>query len=381
MNRIALLAVSSLLFPFFSTTSSESPRPASLPVEEQKIQAAILLDVSGSMDGLIEQAKAQLWNMVSVMGRAKCENGNPKIEIALYEYGRTTNERNKGYIKQISPFTADLDKLSAELFKLTTNGGDEYCGQVIYTSLNELGWDKGKDHYKVIFIAGNEDFLQGTVTYTRACEEARKKGVIVNTIYCGNREQGIREHWNLAGECGSGSFTHIDQNAKFIDIPTPYDSVLFSLNTQLNNTYIHYGRDGERAYEQQAGVDKLNAGISREVAAKRVSVKGRNSLYNNASWDLIDAVKADSTILEKVELKTLPASLRNKSRAEIENVVRQKSLERILIQQRIAGLSVEREGYVARERIKIAGEKTSTLESEIERIIRDQAKRFNMKIE
>mgnify|MGYP003492397680 FL=1 len=28
-----------------------------------KIQAAILLDVSGSMDGLIEQAKAQLWNM------------------------------------------------------------------------------------------------------------------------------------------------------------------------------------------------------------------------------------------------------------------------------------------------------------------------------
>ena len=34
-----------------------------------KIQVAILLDVSNSMDGLIEQAKAQLWNMVSVMGR------------------------------------------------------------------------------------------------------------------------------------------------------------------------------------------------------------------------------------------------------------------------------------------------------------------------
>ena len=32
-----------------------------------KIQAAILLDVSNSMDGLIEQAKAQLWTMVNVM--------------------------------------------------------------------------------------------------------------------------------------------------------------------------------------------------------------------------------------------------------------------------------------------------------------------------
>ena len=36
-----------------------------------KIQAAILLDVSNSMDGLIAQAKAQLWNMVSVMGKNK----------------------------------------------------------------------------------------------------------------------------------------------------------------------------------------------------------------------------------------------------------------------------------------------------------------------
>ncbi|HEY5771312.1 MAG TPA: hypothetical protein VIS75_01740, partial [Chitinophagaceae bacterium] len=34
-----------------------------------KIQAAILLDVSNSMDGLIGQAKNQLWNMVSVLSK------------------------------------------------------------------------------------------------------------------------------------------------------------------------------------------------------------------------------------------------------------------------------------------------------------------------
>ena len=108
----------------------------------QKIQVAILLDVSNSMDGLIEQAKLQLWNMVSTMGKAKCINGKaPDIEIALYEYGRTTNAVKDGYVKQISPFTRDLDKLSQQLFNLTTMGGDEYCGQVIYTSLNQLDWD------------------------------------------------------------------------------------------------------------------------------------------------------------------------------------------------------------------------------------------------
>ena len=51
-----------------------------------KIQAAILLDVSGSMNGLIEQAKAQLWTMVSTMGRVQCNGVTPQIEIALYEY-------------------------------------------------------------------------------------------------------------------------------------------------------------------------------------------------------------------------------------------------------------------------------------------------------
>src|SRR6186713_2128025 len=90
-----------------------------------KIQAAVLLDVSNSMDGLIEQAKAQLWNMVSVMGKAKCDGVSPQIEIALYEYGRSSNSVTDGYVKQINGFMSDLDQLSQNLFKLTTNGGDE----------------------------------------------------------------------------------------------------------------------------------------------------------------------------------------------------------------------------------------------------------------
>lgn len=126
------------LFTVFSFFSFGQNKPAgSIPAPEftHKIQAAILLDVSNSMDGLIEQAKAQLWNMVNVLGKVKCENGLPKIEIALYEYGRNTNDPDKGYIKQISPFTRDLDKLSVKLHGLITSGGDEFCGQVIHTCL------------------------------------------------------------------------------------------------------------------------------------------------------------------------------------------------------------------------------------------------------
>jgi len=64
--------------------------------------------------------------------------------------------------------------------------------------------------------------LQGDVVYTKACAEAKSKGVIVNTIYCGDRMQGIREHWNLNAECGDGSFTNINQEQGSKRYQTPY---------------------------------------------------------------------------------------------------------------------------------------------------------------
>lgn len=346
-----------------------------------KIQAAILLDVSGSMDGLIEQAKSQLWTMVSTLGKATCTNGaSPQVELALYEYGRTDNNAAKGFVKQLSPFTNDLDEVSKILFGLRTNGGDEYCGQVIFTSLDELKWDTSSQNYKVIFIAGNEDFLQGNLHYTQACTKAKTKGVIVNTIYCGDRMQGIREHWNLAGECGNGSFTNINQDAKEPDIPTPFDNILITLNQKLNTTYIGYGYFGEENKTRQEEVDKLNE-YSSSVSAKRVAAKAKSNVYNNASWDLVDAVKADSGYFSKVDMKTLPDSLKNKTRLQLQQFVKTKADERNKIQKEIENTNLSREKFIAAEKAKSVNNKNEqTLESEVEKIIKLQAKRFNMVI-
>ena len=351
----------------------------------QKIQVAILLDVSNSMDGLIEQAKLQLWNMVSTMGKAKCTNGKaPDIEIALYEYGRTTNAVKDGYVKQISPFTRDLDKLSQQLFNLTTMGGDEYCGQVIYTSLNQLDWDANPNNYKVIFIAGNEDFLQGNLHYTKSCTEAKNKGVIVNTIYCGNRLDGIREHWNLGAECGNGSFTNINQDAKIEDIPTPYDSLLFSMNDKLNGTYIAYGNAGAGKLAMQSQVDQMNYSKNKNAAAKRVGVKGNNNLYKNESWDLVDRDETEKNdeYLTKLDKKSLPAALQNKSTAELKKIITEKKTERGTIQKQIETINTQREVFIAAERKKNASNNVNaTLETEVEKMIKEQAKRYKMIIE
>lgn len=349
------------------------------PNSQSKIQAAILLDVSGSMSGLIEQAKAQLWNMVSIMGKAQCYGKTPEIEIALYEYGRPGNDVKSGYIKQLSAFTTDLDKLSQELFSLSTDGGDEYCGKVIFTSLEQLKWDTSASSYKVIFIAGNEDFLQGNIHYTRSCSEAKKKGVIVNTIYCGDRLQGIREHWNLSGECGNGSYTNINHNAAIEEIPTPYDSLLLTYNDQLNGTYISYGYAGADAYLAQGKVDQLNYSLSRSVAVKRVTVKGKKELYKNSTWDAVDAATEDAKFIEKLDKQTLSDSLKNKSNEELKLVIAEKKKARTTIQNEIGKLSAQRDAYIATEKAKKAVlSNEPTLETEIEKIIKTQARLYNM---
>jgi hypothetical protein len=361
---------------------SKPKTPITHKLENRKIQAAILLDVSNSMDGLIGQAKAQLWNMVTTLGRAQCTDKTiPQVEVALYEYGRSSNDVSKGYVKQLSSFTQDLDSVSRILFGLNTNGGDEYCGQVIFTSIDELKWDAAPDNYKVIFIAGNEDFLQGNVLYTSACAKAKQKGVIVNTIYCGDRMQGIREHWNLLGECGNGSFTNINSDAKEIEIPTPYDTTLIVLNDKLNNTYIGYGVNGDEYKMRQTKMDQANMAMSYGAGMQRVSAKAMGNVYNNASWDMIDASKADSMYFKKLDKKTLPDSLKNKTTEQLELIVKQKATERFAVQQEIMTVNANRSKYIAAEKAKAVNNNTGqTLESAIEQTVKEQVKRFNMRI-
>ena len=349
----------------------------------QKIQVAILLDVSGSMQGLIEQAKSQLWNMVNILSKVKCETGLPEIEVALFEYGRTTNDSNEGFIKHIIGFTKELDKVYSELSPLKTDGGDEFCGYVINTSLDKLQWDVSPSSYKVIFIAGNESFLQGNVSYITACKKAQEKAVIVNTIYCGSRDMGIKENWNLGGECGNGSYTNIDQNAKEEYIPSPYDNMITSLNEKINKTYVYYGEDGEEGYIGMRRFDTIPVhdanDISKIMQYKVVKADGR--FRNDGRWDLVTAYEKDSTGRLKYDKNTLADSLKNKSTEEINKIIKAKAGERNQIRSQMSETARKRDRYI--DSVKSRRDKAApqTLESEIEKIIKRQITLFKMRIE
>ncbi len=379
MKPIAITSLAILMLSFiFAKTPPEKTKETPPISDTPRVQVAILLDVSGSMDGLIEQAKSQLWSMVETLGKASCQGVRPNIEIALYEYSRPTWGAKANFIKQIRPFTTDLDELSAELFKLHTDGGDEYCGAVMVQSLNELQWDASPNLYKVIFIAGNESFKQGSVPYTDACILAKQKGVIINTIYCGDYQTGITEFWNMNGECGSGTYSNINQNEKGEDIRTPQDSMIYALNSKLNGSYVTYNSVGSSKMALQKSMDVANESVSASVGIKRATVKANKGAYRNTGWDLVDAYQADSTVIAKLDRNYLPAEVKDKSATEIKQYVVQKTAERSIIQKQINGLVMEREKYVAKVRAENATATGQTLENTVQTLIKTQAAKFNI---
>ncbi|HVJ45868.1 MAG TPA: vWA domain-containing protein, partial [Luteolibacter sp.] len=238
-------------------SAKEDPKPGTDPRPDQnKVQIAILLDTSSSMDGLIDQAKSQLWKVVNTFTAAKRDGETPFVEVALYEYGNSGLSVANQYIRLVEPLGRDLDELSRELFALKTNGGEEYCGAVIQRSLSDLDWDKSKETYKVIFIAGNEPFTQGSVDARSACKEAISKGVIVNTIHCGNREEGIRGSWHDGAALAEGKYLVIDQDKAVAAIPAPQDKEIAELGIELNKTYIGYGGKREESKLKQTAADQ-----------------------------------------------------------------------------------------------------------------------------
>ncbi|TXE06343.1 VWA domain-containing protein [Seonamhaeicola algicola] len=340
---------------------------------KQFIKVALLLDTSNSMDGLIDQAKAQLWDIVNELSYAKCGTKKPNLKIALYEYGNDRLNSNEGYIRQVLPFSDDLDDISKELFSLTTNGGNEYCGAVIQTSINQLHWGNNPDDLKRIFIAGNEPFTQGNINYKDAATNANEKDITVNTIFCGNYNQGITSYWKDGAQLTQGNYMAIDHNKATVHIASPYDDAILILNQQLNKTYIAYGKRGVTKMALQAEQDANAQGYSKANAVKRTISKSSH-LYKNKSWDLVDAVEDEEIVVETLKEEALPDVLKGKNKAEIKAYIAKKKAERTEIQKKIQDLHAKRSRYISE---KSKANSSNGLENAMTKAIKTQAKKKN----
>ena len=371
-NKITLAAI---FFAFAISSFAAAPRRDEAPAK-QSIMLALLLDTSNSMDGLIDQAKSQLWKIVNELAGARCDDSSrPTIRIALYEYGNSGLPATLGYIRQVSPLTGDLDVISEKLFALRTNGGNEFCGQVIKTSLDELEWSTSGADLKMIFIAGNEPFTQGEIPYRVACSLAKQRDVVVNTIFCGAYGEGVETEWKSGATITGGTYMSIEQDRKTVYIQTPYDERIDALNNKLNDTYLYYGRSGESKKALQSAQDTNAESYGKANKAERAISKSSHA-YNNSSWDLVDAAKNDQRVIEEAKESELPQEMKGMNIQQRKDYVTTKSKERSGIQQEIQDLSVKRQQYIDANTPK--DQKDAMLDAAMINSIKERAKTKNM---
>jgi len=367
-----------LVLLFFFCFSSFGIQSVSASKRIPLIQVALLLDTSNSMDGLISQAKSQLWKFVNELADAEQDGREPMLYVALYEYGNNGLSSSSGYIRQVTPFTYDLDKISEELFGLTTNGGSEYCGAVIKDATKKLKWSKYRNDLKIVFIAGNEEFTQGEVNYKDAGGLAKSKGIVVNTIYCGNFKQGVETKWKDGAIITGGEYMNIDQDKKAVHISSPQDKEIEKLGLSLNKTYIPYGAEGESSFARQAA-QETNAKMAAPGAPLQRSVAKASKYYRATSWDLVDAVKENKVDIEKIKKEELPKNMQKMNMVERKKYVAKETKKRTEIQNKIKKLNADRKKYVAKKMRELSSKGMDTLDAAMIRALRKQASQKNYK--
>lgn len=328
------------------------------------IDLCICLDTSGSMNGLIDAARARLWDIVNDLALAK---PTPKLRVALLTFGNNGHAPEKGWVKVETDFTDDLDMVSKALFALTTNGGEEYVGRVLDAAAKELTWTASTPNtatneqpLQIVMVAGNESADQDrTVSFRDACKALITRGIVVNPVYCGPPEDSLAPAWREVATLSDGHFAAIDQSLGALAVSTPFDDELAKLSSAMNLTYVPYGAKGEWSVANQTAQDLNAAGLNSAVAAQRCVSKG-GELYDNRGWDLVDACRQADFKLETVKDEELPEAMRLMTLDQRKAHIAELDKQREALKKQVAELGQKRQHFVDEENNKAAdaGRKT-----------------------
>ena len=351
MTRIASI-VSLALAGTLAAQGPMSPLPVTAPVSPAasiagsgQIDLVLCLDISGSMNGLIDAARQNLWAVVNEMATLKPE---PQLRVALLTFGCSAHDQEVGWVKTEIEFTHDLDKISERLFALTTNGGEEYVARVVKAATEQLDWSKDPNALKLLFVAGNEAATQDPQFTTEAsCRAAIARGIVVNSIYCGDAQDQLAPAWRDVAKFADGQFAAIDHN-KAVVITTPFDEQLQGLSAALNTTYVPYGASAMDNVANQERQDGNASSLNVAAAAQRCQTKA-SGLYWNAGWDLVDACKDPKFVLTSVKKEDLPEALRSLDEPALRAHIESQAKKRAGITAQVEALGKQRDAFVQRK--------------------------------
>jgi Mg-chelatase subunit ChlD len=346
-----------------------------------KVDVVFVLDTTGSMSGLIQTAKEKIWSIATTMASAQ---PTPEIRIGLVAY----RDRGDHYVTKRVELSDDLDSVYATLMDFEANGGGdtpESVNQALYDAVHNMSWSQGEQAYQVIFLVGDApphmDYNE--VRYPEIVASALEKGIVINTIQCGDIPSTVQP-WTQIASLGHGSFFQVEQAGGAVAFTTPYDEEIAKLSARLDDTRLYYGTEEEknRMHMKVAAADKLEAYASVASRARRgvfnAAVGGRSNLLGDK--ELVDAVASGEVELDELEPEALPAVLKPMAPEEQRAYVGNLADERAELQRQIQELSADRDDFLAKK-VDEAGGMKDSLDLKLYEAVKEQAGKAGLEYE
>ncbi len=256
------------------------------------VQVVLCLDASGSMDELFVEVADSLNMLVNTMTRCRLDGKKARVNLGIVVYGQAMDN---GAPRVLTPFTTDVKSMRSKLKEIQCDGAVEPCGEVIDFALNNFEWNMRdrQDILKVIFIAGNEDFKQGTLDYRTAMHKAKRRNVIVNTIYCypGGEEEAAMtpegKEWADAATLSDGMGLVITMDGS-TPAGSPDDAKLLAAAKALWDIPVMAmgGPDAQarcmKEYSQRPAIPKKQSDVNDWLA------DNSDLLIHSYDWDLVE---------------------------------------------------------------------------------------------
>jgi hypothetical protein len=347
------------------------PNPGKGP--RPQVEVVFCLDTTGSMTGLIEGAKQKIWAICNQIAGGK---PTPDLKVGLVAY----RDRGDEYITRVFDLSGDLDTINAELKKFRADGGGDFpesVNQALHDAVHKIKWSTDKKTMRIIFLVGDApphmDYPDD-VKYPESCKKAVEKGIIINTIQCGNEAECTR-YWKDIAVKSEGSYAAIPQDGGVVAVATPFDAKLAELNGELTRTALVYGKGDKRDY-RKAALGSIR--LSTPEAAERGGFAGKTGKV--AEGDLLDDLKSGKVAWGKLPDAELPDELTKlKTDKERKEYLEKLEKRRAEISKELVELDRKRTDYIARELEKKGkGKEKDSFDAQAFEMLRKQAKKYDI---
>ena len=334
------------------------------------IEVAIALDVSGTMQPLLDAARLSLWEIVNDLSLLQ---PTPTLRVALLTYGSPRSDPQSGWVRIETDLTQNLDAVSERLFALQTGGDTEYVTRAVLTALQSLSWTDSDEALKLVFVVGNEEADQDPlVDFAQVADLARAQGVAIHPVLCATARGKDAATWQQFARSVQGQLAVLDLESQTLTVETPVDKRLAEMGEALNATFLPLGEEGQARQKAMRREDANATELGTAAAASRAQAKA-TALYAG-DWDLISAVDSGRARLHEVADEELPVEVRGLSAEERQLAVEELRSEREELRRKITELASERRRYLAVQKQAAGIGASQSFESVIRAAIIEQAR-------